>query len=188
VIRGDRISLRPVREEDLETFHRYRTDIETRGPWMPLPRVSFAAQRADFARHGWWSADEGRFMIADSEGRTVGYVAWELLNGTIPDVELGYGLFDRAEMGKGYTTEAVDLLAEYLFDVYQMNRLALYIHPDNAASLRVAQKCGFTKEATAREAWYNRGRWTDIDMYVLTRRESEARRQGAPVAATTMIG
>jgi Acetyltransferases, including N-acetylases of ribosomal proteins len=176
MLHGPRISLRPVEDEDVETFYRARTDIKTRGPWVPMPRTSLQGYRADFGSHGWWSQDEGVFLIVDAADRILGNVAWEALKGTIPDVELGYGIFDRAEMGKGLATEAVDLLAGYLFDAYTMNRLLLCIYPDNVASRRVAEKCGFKKEATAREAWPLKGKWLDIDIYVLTRRESDARR------------
>lgn len=175
MLRGPRISLRPVAEADLDAFQRARTDIETRGPWVPMPRTSLQALRADFGNHGWWSKDDGVFMIVDGADRILGYVAWGTLNGTIPDVELGYGIFDRAEMGKGIATEAVDLLVRYLFDAYTMNRLLLYIYAANVGSRRVAEKCGFTKEATAREAWPHKGKWLDVDIYTLTRREADAR-------------
>jgi RimJ/RimL family protein N-acetyltransferase len=36
---------------------------------------------------------------------------------------------------------------------------------------------GFTKEATAREAWYHKGKWHDLDVYTLTRAESDERRR-----------
>jgi len=50
------------------------------------------------------------------------------------------------------------------------------IHVDNAGSHRVAEKCGFIKEGTSREAWYHKGKWHDIDVYTLTRAESDERR------------
>jgi RimJ/RimL family protein N-acetyltransferase len=110
MLHGPRISLRPVNDEDLETFHKARIDIETRGPWVPLPGMSLQRLRADFGSHGWWSNDGGVFLIVDASDRILGYVAWEALSGTIPDVELGYGIFDRGEMGKGIASEAVNLM------------------------------------------------------------------------------
>jgi hypothetical protein len=36
-----------------------------------------------------------------------------------------------------------------------------------AASRRVADKCGFRHEGTARGAWYNNGRYQDVEIYAI---------------------
>ena len=69
--------------------------------------------------------------------------------------------------GKGITTEAVTLLVRYLFETKRMNRIRLVIHPDNTASRRVAEKCGFRHEGTARGAWYNNGRHHNVEIYAI---------------------
>jgi RimJ/RimL family protein N-acetyltransferase len=175
VIKGSSISLRPVAESDLEELHRELLDLESRGPWYPLPRTSFIKFRAAFDESGFWSADEGIFLIVDEQGRTIGTADWEHLNGSVSDVEAAYHIFDRRDWGKGFATQAVDLLTGWLFDSQPINRVQLVIHVDNVGSRRVAEKSGFTKEATAREAWYHKGAWHDVDIYVMTRVESEGR-------------
>jgi [ribosomal protein S5]-alanine N-acetyltransferase len=177
VIHGTVVSLRPVAEDDLDELHRGLIDIEARGPWYPMSRTSLTKLRAEFEAAGFWSDDEGVFVMVDARERIVGNVSWERLNGDVPDVELGYRVFDRAGWGAGVATEALDLLAGWLFDSQSMNRLRLTIHVDNAASQRVAEKCGFTMEGTSREAWYHKGQWHDIAVYTLTRAESDARRK-----------
>jgi RimJ/RimL family protein N-acetyltransferase len=177
VIKGRSVSLRPVAEDDLDEFHSRVIDIEARGPWYPLPRTSLVKFRAAFQEAGFWAPDEGIFLIVDKEDRLIGNVDWNRLNGDVPDVELGYRVFDRADWGRGIATEAVDLLAGWLFDTQTMNRLRLTIHVDNIGSRRVAEKSGFTKEGTSREAWNHRGKWHDIDVYILTRAESDERRR-----------
>lgn len=176
MIKGTGVSLRPVAETDLEELHRHALDIAARGPFYPMPQSSLTKWRGSFAADGWWSPDNGTFVIVDANDRLVGLVIWVKLNGSAPDVELGYRVFDPADYGKGIASEALDLLAGWLFDTYSMNRVLLYIHADNVASHRVAEKCGFTKEATAREAWYLRGKWHDLDVFTMTRAESHARR------------
>lgn len=178
MIKGTTVSLRPVEERDLDEFHSKLIDMESRGPWYPLPRTSLTKFRAAFSEAGFWSPDEGIFLIVDPDDRLVGNVDWNKLNGDVPDVELGYRVFDRADFGRGIATEALDLLANWLFDSQTMNRLRLTIHVDNIGSRRVAEKCGFTREGTSREAWYHQGKWHDIDVYTLTRAESNERRGG----------
>ncbi len=174
MLKGSRISLRPATEADLEEFQRARTDIETRGPWVPVPRTSFLRLRADFEQGGWWSEDEGVFFAVDDSDRLLGYVSWGKLNGSLPDVEIAYGIFDRSTFGTGTATEAVGLLVRYLFDAYSMNRLIAYVHPENVASQRVVEKNGFTRESTAREAWPHKGTWHDVHVYALTRSAAAA--------------
>jgi ribosomal-protein-alanine N-acetyltransferase len=58
-------------------------------------------------------------------------------------------------------------MVEYLFTTKPINRIRLVIHPDNTASRRIAEKCGFRREGTARGAWYNKGRYQDVDIYAV---------------------
>lgn len=49
----------------------------------------------------------------------------------------------------------------------RVNRIRLVIHPGNTASRRLAEKCGFRHEGTARGAWYNKGRHHDVEIYAI---------------------
>ena len=66
-------------------------------------------------------------------------------------------------------TEAVQLLTDYLFATKNVNRIHLVIVPENAASRRIAEKCGFTLEGTVRGAFFNDGRSQDVVLYLLLR-------------------
>lgn len=179
MLRGTSISLRPVVEADLDELHAMSLDLETRGPWYPLPSTSLARYRASFAEKGFWSPDQGTFLIVDGDDRKLGAVGWGKQEGYGADVEVSYRLFERASMGKGIGTEAVGLLVDYLFDWLPIHRLVLYIHVDNVPSHRIAEKCGFTREGTMRESWFHRGAWHDLDFYALIRHERDAQRSGS---------
>jgi ribosomal-protein-alanine N-acetyltransferase len=177
MLKGTTISLRPVTEADVDELHATALDLETRGPWYPLPSMSLTKFRASFAESGLWTADAGQFLIVDGNGQKLGLVGWGKKQDSYgADVELSYRLFDRSTMGKGVATEAVNLLVDYLFDWLPIHRLMLFIHVDNVPSHRVAEKCGFVKEGTSREEWFHRGAWHDLDVYTLIRRERDARR------------
>jgi len=83
--------------------------------------------------------------------------------------ELSYQLYDDRFSGKGYPTEAVQLLVDYLFSAKKQHRIQLVIVPENEASLRIAEKCGFTLEGTARGAFFNGGRNQDVLVFSLLR-------------------
>ncbi len=166
---GEGVRIRPIALDDLEWVYEQVIDVESRGPWYPLPTRSFVAFRRAFEEHGYWTLDSGWFLIEDKAGRVVGQIDWARLSGDIPDMELGYRTYLQADRGKGYVTEAVRLMTRWLFETQPINRIRLTAHVDNQASRHVAVKCGFTHEATAHEAWPSRGRWHDVDVFIQTR-------------------
>jgi RimJ/RimL family protein N-acetyltransferase len=62
---------------------------------------------------------------------------------------IGYWLAPDAR-GRGLATRAVRLLASWAFDALRIERLELTCGPDNHASQRVAERCGFTREGLLR--------------------------------------
>jgi RimJ/RimL family protein N-acetyltransferase len=62
---------------------------------------------------------------------------------------MGYWLAEHAR-GRGIATHAVRLLAAWAFDVLRLERLEVMIHPENIASQRVAERCGFQREGLLR--------------------------------------
>ena len=58
--------------------------------------------------------------------------------------EVGW-ILSPAKHGRGYATEAVQAVLNWATDLFLSDEVACIVHPDNATSLRVAQKCGFTE-------------------------------------------
>jgi RimJ/RimL family protein N-acetyltransferase len=92
--------------------------------------------------------------------------------------ELSYQLYDDRFGGRGYATEGVQLMVDYLFAAKKQDRIQLDIVPENAASRRVAEKCGFTLEGTARGAMFNGGGSQDLLIYSLLRSDPRPWRAG----------
>ena len=57
------------------------------------------------------------------------------------ECELGY-TFDPAFWGQGFATEAVRCVRDYARDVLRLTYAISIIHPQNARSQRVAERCG----------------------------------------------
>ncbi|WP_146737973.1 GNAT family N-acetyltransferase, partial [Bacillus tropicus] len=62
-------------------------------------------------------------------------------------MEIGY-MFARRHWGCGYATEAANACLDYGFHTQQYGRIAALIDPENAASVRVAEKIGMVPGET----------------------------------------
>lgn len=68
---------------------------------------------------------------------------------------------DKEYNGKGYTTEALQLVVDFAFKELKLHRIEAGAMPDNIASIRVLEKVGFKKEGIAKENLKINGKWTD---------------------------
>jgi len=169
MLTGERVVLAPVREADLPAFYEAHVDIGNRGAYFPLTVLSEPELRARFAKTGFWERDEGTLLIRNRDRHLVGHIEFFMPVSYWDAFELSYQLYDDAYAGRGYTTEAVQLVVDYLFATKPRHRIHLVIVPDNAASKRIAEKCGFTYEGRVRGAFFNAGRNHDVDLYGLVR-------------------
>jgi RimJ/RimL family protein N-acetyltransferase len=64
--------------------------------------------------------------------------------------EMGYFVVEKCQ-GKGYITEAVQCLLEFLFTELGAQKLEIHTKATNAKSIGVALRCGFVQEAQIRE-------------------------------------
>lgn len=171
LLRGPKVHLRPTESRDFDEAYRRALEIGDRGPWFPHNIRSEAAFKAAFA-DGRWGEESGVLrVIQNSDDALVGQVMFERVVGDVDEVILGYLMYPEYR-GQGLGTEANRLFVEYLFaNRRDMNRATLYIHPDNAASIRLAERTGFSFESRIREGWFDLGRWNDVLCYSLLRRE-----------------
>jgi ribosomal-protein-alanine N-acetyltransferase len=169
MLEGRRVRLRPVREADLDRLYEAHFAIRTRGRFFPLGVLSESAFRREFAENGFWQKTEGMLVLVTAEGEIAGHIEFFRPVSYWDAFELSYQLYDDRHAGQGYTTEAVQLLVEYLFGAKKENRIHLVIVPENAASRRIAEKCGFVLEGTVRAAFFNEGRSQDVLLYSLLR-------------------
>jgi RimJ/RimL family protein N-acetyltransferase len=180
MLRGKSVSLRPVRERDIEELYGIHVQIENRGLHWPLDVTSESAFKREFQENGFWTDEHGMLVMVDGNGELIGDIGFfrpvRYFNSTY---EIFYRVYDESNRGKGTTPEALRLLVRYLFDSKQCERIQLGIDTENRSSQRVAEKCGFTLDGTMRSAMYHRGRHHDMLVYSILRGEA-AGAAGAP--------
>jgi RimJ/RimL family protein N-acetyltransferase len=77
-------------------------------------------------------------------------------------VELAIAIFDPAMRGKGIGTFAVRTMCAVAFEEVKTHRVELGVYPDNAAAIRVYEKCGFKREALLRSYIHHEGTWREL--------------------------
>jgi [ribosomal protein S5]-alanine N-acetyltransferase len=168
VLIGELVQLRPIREDDLPAFIAAHLDIGNRGAYFPLGVVAEPVLRRRFAETGFWDRAEGTLLIWRGD-EIVGHIEFFVPVSYWDAFELSYQLYDERHSGHGYTTEAIQLLVDYLTATKQQHRIHLAIVPGNEASVRIAENCGFVLEGTVRGAFFNDGRNHDLLLYSLLR-------------------
>jgi RimJ/RimL family protein N-acetyltransferase len=139
----DRLTLRMLRESDLDSYADMCADPEVMrfiGDGQPLARPMAWRNLALMVGHwslrgyGMWAAEER------ASGILVGRVGFWNPEGW-PGFELGW-MLRRSFWGRGYATEGARAALQFAFNRLEKSHVISLIHPDNAASIRVAQRLG----------------------------------------------
>jgi RimJ/RimL family protein N-acetyltransferase len=85
-------------------------------------------------------------------------------------LEIGYAVIP-SERGKGYCSEAVQIMVDYLFLSKDIVRVQAHTDVRNVASQRVLEKIGFKKEGMVRKSSFVRGEWRDRRLFSILREE-----------------
>jgi ribosomal-protein-serine acetyltransferase len=154
--------LRPIRMADTAAIHALvegnRTHLR---PWMPWADQD-AAATAQFVAHAMGESASGTALhLVVLDGTAIaGICGFHSFVWAHRATSLGYWLSEGAQ-GKGLVTEAIRELLDYAFGPLELHRVELRAAPDNARSLAVAQRLGFTREGVLRDAERVGERWVD---------------------------
>jgi RimJ/RimL family protein N-acetyltransferase len=113
------------------------------------------------------------FLAIEADGGACGGIGIHPLNDVYRrTAEIGYWLTE-SQWGRGIITEAVRALVPVAFTRYDIVRLQAVVFAENTASMRVLEKCGFTREAVHRQAVTKNGRTMDEVIYVMFRKKED---------------
>ncbi|WP_345714226.1 GNAT family protein, partial [Kineococcus glutinatus] len=94
---------------------------------------------------------------------TVSGITW----GSLRSAHVGYWI-DRRWAGRGLVPLALALVVDHCFQQMHLHRLEVNIRPENAASLRVAEKLGLRDEGLRARFLHIDGAWRDHRTFAVT--------------------
>ena len=130
----------------VESYQEHRLFLE----WVQAdPDISITkSNMADAIARYHRKEGELRFIIVrKSDRRVLGCIGLMIRNLNIAYFEVGYWARS-SESGKGYVSRAVKLIEQFATSEFNVKRLEIKMATINHASRRVAEKAGFSREAT----------------------------------------
>jgi RimJ/RimL family protein N-acetyltransferase len=163
-------------DKDGDTLARWSTDSEylrllDSDAARPRPAKSLGADIARRAEREHVFAFNIRTLADD---RFVGFVSLWVGNWASAEGRVGIGIGEAADRGRGYGTEAMQLLLRYAFAELNLARVGLEAFAANQGAIRSYQKAGFTLEGVQREWAQRDGRRVDVVSMGILRQEYQA--------------
>jgi RimJ/RimL family protein N-acetyltransferase len=169
LLEGKNVNLRVMEKDDLPQFVEWVNKPEVFGEYNPLHQM-FKTEVEKMLDN---PSDIKPFFIEKKDGSKIGFIVhFHVLHmGTgTKQLEIGYSLVP-SERGKGYGTEALEIMVDYLFLSKDVMRIQVQTDLRNVVSQKVIEKIGFKKEGTLRKNFFMRGELRDCYIYSILREE-----------------
>lgn len=162
-LKGERVALRTVEEDDVSFLRDHHNDPAIRHP-MTFDRPSNLVQQRDHFEDMYDGDDIGLLACVDDD--PVGYVMLFHVDETAGHADIAYWLTPDAQ-GEGYGTEAVSLLLDHAFGDRRLHRVRARALTTNDASQALLEHLGFIHEGVQRDEKYVRGEYVGTHVYGL---------------------
>jgi ribosomal-protein-alanine N-acetyltransferase len=166
LLEGKLVNLRAMEKEDLPQFTEWFNTPEFMGDYSRIPQSS----RAETEKMLEGPNELKPFIVEKKDGTKIGFIAHFYVLHPFRQLEIGFALVP-GERGKGYCTEAVQLMVDFLFLSRETMRIQATTDTRNLGSQKVLEKTGFKKEGTLRKYGFVRGELRDQYLYSILREE-----------------
>jgi RimJ/RimL family protein N-acetyltransferase len=175
---GEKVRLRAVERTDLPRYVKWFADPEVSHNMAVYYPLGLAQEEAWFETFQKLPVEERPLAIERKSGRQ-----WEHIGGTgfvhidwrCRSTELGLMIGEKSFWNRGYGSDALRALLRWGFETLNLNRIWLRVYEYNARAQRVYEKVGFVREGAFRQAQFREGRYYDVLIYSILRREWDAR-------------
>jgi len=159
LLRGEKVTLRPARENDAEDFVRWFADMEVTR-FLSRRMAITLQQEQEFLKKIGESKDDV-WWVLEADGKAIGAtgihrIDWIDANGTT-----GIIIGEKDHWRKGYATEAMQLRTRYAFRELNLHKLLSEVDTDNEASKKALERNGYKAVGIRREQTFREGKWKD---------------------------
>jgi RimJ/RimL family protein N-acetyltransferase len=174
MIYGERIRLRAIERDDLPMFVSWINDPEARAGLQLFLPISIPQEEQWFEGVLKRPTETQPMVIEVQEldnwipiGNT-GIFDYDTITHS---AEFGILIGNKAYWNKGFGTETTKLMLKHCFETLNLNRVYLRVYENNPGAVRAYEKAGFVHEGRQREAVYREGKYLDVLMMSVLKKE-----------------
>jgi [ribosomal protein S5]-alanine N-acetyltransferase len=172
---GKRVRIRPLEHEDWKDLYRWWNNPASLGEFISSPLRGYK-EFEKFLENVVFGQHQSTILIIErvDDNSKVGDISfWPSREGDY-GITIGYGLGEADQRSKGFMTEAVKLLVDYLFESKNIERVDADTDLENFGSQKVLERNGFKKEGILRKHGFVKGLFRDDFLYSLIREDWKA--------------
>jgi [ribosomal protein S5]-alanine N-acetyltransferase len=145
---------------------------------MPYNGVYFqtfdeTAKQLEWYKKNWEEGTGINWKIVDKHtNENVGVISVYYFKPEHRKAELGYWLLPRY-WKQGVASEVLHPVVEYWQQTKNLHRLEAFVEDENIASVKLLEKAGFTREGTMRECEFKFGRFINLHIYALIKKDDK---------------
>ncbi len=161
MLKGKRVTLRALKDDDYELVTEFYNDV---GTWVladddpPAPRTRKEVQDE---LEGFIKTGTVMPFVIEVDGKVIGDCGLHHFSEHSRTCSFGIAIHGDEYLGKGFGSEAVGLLLRFAFRYRNMRRVWLTVNADNERAIRSYLKAGFIEEGRLRQHVWQDGEYHD---------------------------
>lgn len=172
-IKGERLYLSPMCEEDYEIYTKWMNDKEVAEKLGTYHKVTTISSEKK------WLENETGYSFAIVLNKTdelIGNICLMDINHASQSASLGIFIGEKENRNKGYGKEAIKLLLNYGFNTLNLNNIMLSVVSFNKYAIRTYKKIGFREIGFRRQCIYRQGKlYDELFMDILKKEFNETK-------------
>ncbi|MGD6845313.1 GNAT family N-acetyltransferase [Bacillus infantis] len=153
-LQGERIYLRPISTDDTDIYVKLLYNEQSR----KLTGLKKAFSKDQIFSYIKEKAEDSSsillLIVLDGTNEVIGDIALQDIDSTNRNANIRVNISEEENQGRGYGSEAMELMLGYAFGVLNLHRIELNVFVYNDRALHVYEKLGFKQEGVQREALF----------------------------------
>lgn len=165
-LRGDRIELRTIEEDDLDFLQGTMNDPTVRRYLGSRSPINGEQERKWFEERASDTEEDHVHLLICRGEEAMGSISLYSKDSSGVNAEIGISLAEEF-WGNGYGTEAARLITDFGFRERRHHRVMARVFEGNVGSARIWEKLGFRHEATHVESAFLDGEYVNVDFFAV---------------------